>query len=78
VGAKKRFIHHNIYFISWLIVSKNVTIKENNGNGYFIEDITSGEFISYKKEYKETYRNLIRDVTTKVKELTDKKRQVGR
>lgn len=65
----KRFIQHNLYFIAWLINTKEVTIEKASNGAFFILDLDSITYKLYKEEYKVTHRELLKKINRTVKDL---------
>ncbi len=68
VDNKYQFVQHNIFFLSWLLSTKNdITIcKIMNKEAYIISGICSNTYKEYKKEYKK-HRALLKDIKDKLK-----------
>ena len=68
VDNKCQFVQHNIFFLSWLMSTKNdITIcKIMNKEAYIISGICSNTYKEYKKEYKK-HRALLKDIKDKLK-----------
>lgn len=66
----KKIIHHNYYFISWLIVTKNVKIeKTKNKKGFFILGLSKETYDEYKEEYRVKHKNILTKINNKVSDL---------
>ena len=69
-NGTKRFIQHNLYFIAWLKVVKNVAVEETvKKNGFFILGLTKKEYDAFKVEYKVTHKDVLKNINVKVIEL---------
>ncbi len=65
---KYQFVQHNIFFLSWLLATKNdVSIcKLKNKEAYIISGISSNTYRGYKEEYKK-HRTLLKNIKDKLK-----------